>query len=230
MQWAHENPSGARLKHLEKTAEPRMHYMQAEKSVVDDLRLAGYEVNHIQDLYQKYKTYKSAIPILLKWLPRISHSDIKSVKEVKTTILSALDNKCARPEAIRPLIDEFEHFKSFEGLNDDLNHSYRWKVGASLSTIVDDSFADDLFRLVRNKNFLHARAQLVRGLKSFKDPRTVDVLIDLVKDYDLVDFAIYALGMLRAKKSRPYIEKFLNDPEVSVRQEAKMAIKRIDAQ
>ena len=106
MQMAREQNPEIHRKHLERTADSRLHYVQAEQPVVDELRLAGYEVNHIQELYQKYKTYKSAIPILLKWLPKISHSDIKRAMDVKLTILHALNNKCAKPEAIRPLIEE----------------------------------------------------------------------------------------------------------------------------
>lgn len=228
IQNAREQNSEIHRKHLEETADARLHYAQAEQPVVEALRLTGYEVNHIQELYQKYKTYKSAIPILLKWLPKIAHSDPVAVMQVKQTVLHALNNKCAKPEAIRPLIEEFENFKYVEGVNDYMNGSYRWKIGEILALIGDSSVADDLFRFIKNRAYGSDRAQLVRGIKNLKDPRAVDVLINLVIDNDLTECAIYALGMLRAKKARPYIEKFLKDSTASVRQEAKAAIKRID--
>jgi HEAT repeat protein len=61
-----------------------------------------------------------------------------------------------------------------------------------------------------------------------KDPRAVDVLIDLLDDDDVAGHAVVGLGKLRASKARQRVEEFLAHPKAWVRREAKRALAKID--
>lgn len=51
---------------------PSPAYREAERPVVEELRAAGFDVADVHDLYQQRLDYRSAVPILLRWLPRVS--------------------------------------------------------------------------------------------------------------------------------------------------------------
>jgi hypothetical protein len=79
---------------------------EASKPVLADLSQAGLDVDWIEDLYNKRLDYKRAIPILLRWLPRVENT------AVKEAIVRALSVPWARHTgAPELLIEEFRRSK-----------------------------------------------------------------------------------------------------------------------
>lgn len=188
---------------------------EASKPVLADLSLAGLDVDWIEDLYNKRLDYQRAIPILLHWLPRVENP------AVKEAIVRALSVPWARrTEAPVLLVEEFRRAKSDLGLN--------WAIGNALSVVADDNVLSDIVGLIRDKTYGKAREMLVVALGNMRSPDVKYILIELLDDKDLAGYAIMALGKLKCKEARPFIERFLNHPKSWVRKEAKKALARID--
>jgi HEAT repeat protein len=188
---------------------------EASKPVLADLSLAGFDVDWIEDLYNKRLHYQRAIPILLRWLPRVENPAIKEA------IVRALSVPWARrTEAPVLLVEEFRKSKSDFGLN--------WAIGNALSVVADDNVLDDIVSLIWDKTYGKAREMLVVALGNMKSPDVKYTLIKLLDDEDLAGYAIMALGKLKCKEARPAIERFRTHPKSWVRREAKKALARID--
>ncbi len=210
-----------RMEELEKNRQQAIkEYMQAADLIFKDLSLAGLSVTRLSDFYKKEEyctksNYLRAIPILLYWLPRIENL------RVKEDIVRMLSVKWARPLAAPALIQEFI------SVNDPLG-SYKWALGNALSILADDSVFEGIVDIVQNQNHGKAREMVVVALGNMKDPRAVDVLIEMLKDEEVAGHALLALRKLKADKARPYIEPFLEHPKAWVRKEAKRALAKID--
>jgi HEAT repeat protein len=170
----------------------------------------------VADLFNKRLQYKLAIPILLKWLPRVERTDLKEA------IVRALSVKWARPAAAVPLIGEFRKSTdpSWSGL--------RWAIGNALSVVADDSVFDDVVQLLQAKAYGRAREMLPLALAQMKNPAAVDVLIESLSDQHLAPRAIQALGKLRAKKAKAALKPFTERAEPWIRKEALKALARIN--
>jgi len=185
-----------------------------DRRVARALRSVGVEVSSVWDLVNEARPYPEAIPILLQWLPKVTDDRIKE------GIIRALTVKEARGIAAKPLIREFEESKDLYGA--------KWAAGNALSVVADDSVFGDLTRLARDKRHGKAREMVVVALGNMKNPRAVDVLVELLEDDEAAGHAIIALGKLKAKKARSYIEPFLSHPQQWIRTEAKRALAKID--
>ena len=73
--------SQERIRILEEREQQRQQIIainkQASMPVLVDLAKAGYQVEWIEDLFNKRINYKDAVPILLLWLPKIENLDVK---------------------------------------------------------------------------------------------------------------------------------------------------------
>ena len=69
---------------------------------------------------------------------------------------------------------------------------------------------------------------IVLRLGKSKNPRVVDVLIQLLDDDQVSGHAVSALGRLRAQKARPHLERFLTDWRSWVRKKAAKALAKLD--
>lgn len=196
-------------------------FRQAAAPVFEDLAQAGYPLDRLSDLYRN-KTYANkscyqrAVPILLRWLPQIDNL------RVKEEIVSILSVKWAKPTAAPTLIDEFLRAPDYSV------SSYKWAIGYALSVVADDSVFDDIVKLVQDKQHGKAREMVVVALGNMSNPQSVDLLLNLLKDDEVSGYAIIALGKLKAKESKKYIEPFLNHPKAWVRKEAKRTLSKID--
>lgn len=191
-------------------------YLAVASPVLDDLRDVGFDVVSIGELSGKRLNYERAIPVLLRWLPRIDD------RRVKEDIVRALSVKWARPTAAAPLIEEFRRVEDETGLG------LKWAVGSALEVVADDAVFEDLVHLVQHRRHGRAREMIAVALGNMKDPRAVDVLIELLNDDEVAGHALMGLRKLGAKKARPYIEPFLNHPRTWWRNEAKRALQKID--
>ena len=130
--------------------------------------------------------------------------------------------KWAKPIAARPLIREFLKAPDSE------EFGLKWAIGNALSVVADDSVFDDIVALVKDKRHGRAREMLAVALANMKNPKAVDVLIELLDDEEIAGHALSALRKLAPPEAREAIEPFVNHPKTWVRNEAKRALKKID--
>jgi len=188
---------------------------QASAPVLTDLAQVGFNLEWVSDLYSKKLNYKDAIPILIKWLPRIENLDVKE------DIVRALSVSWAKHTAAPKLmVEEFRKYGAYPGL--------LWAIGNALSVVANDDVLNDIVGLIRDKTYGKAREMLVVALGNMKSPDVKYTLIELLEDEDLAGYAIMALGKLKCKEARPFIERFLTHPKSWVRREAKKALAKID--
>lgn len=173
------------------------------------------QIERIEDLYREPIDYRAAIPVLLRWLPLVD--DIA----VKTAIVRALSIKWAKPVAAWPLIEEFRK-APYEEID------LKWAIANALSEVADASVFEEIVELVRDKRHGVARVMLPIALAKMKDPRAVDVLIELLDDEVVFGQAVRALRLLAPPEARSALERFMNHPKTWVRNEAKRALAKID--
>jgi HEAT repeat protein len=183
--------------------------------IVEALRGAGVVVESVADLFNKKMEYRTAIPILVEWLPRVANPDVKE------DIVRALSVKWARHAA--PLL-----MAEFERADDPTGTGIRWAIGNALEVLANDEIADGMIKLATDRRFGRAREMVVVGLGKLKDARVADVLLELLADDEVVGHAVMALGRLRARAARSRIEPLLDHPKAWVRKEAKRALVKID--
>ncbi len=190
--------------------------LKAASPVVQELRAAGFPVEHIADLFNRKMDYRRAITILLRWLPLVDN------KAVKQDIVRALSVKWARPSAAKTLVDEFLAADSKS------DGSLKWAIGNALSVVADDTVFDDLVAIACDQAQGRAREMVVVALGNMRDPRAAGVLMGLLDDQEVAGHAIIALGKLRPSGARQRLERFLGDPRAWVRTEARRAVAKID--
>jgi HEAT repeat protein len=186
--------------------------------VVADLVAAGFYVDWIADLFNQRLDYRDAIPILMKWLPRVDNP------AVKADIVTALAVKWTPPSVVPMLIHEYRQgVPGWTVLRDAIGHA--------LTGLATDVFFEELVELAHDLRYGKSRLFLVESLGNMKDPRAVGVLMELLDDPEVSLAAIRALGRLgaRARPARAKIERFVQRPESWVRKDALKALKRIDS-
>jgi HEAT repeat protein len=164
------------------------------------------------------KVYAEAIPTLLICLIEIDEP------MVKEGIVRALTVKEARGIAEDALLGEFEKIQPQEPSNLQL---LKWAIGNALSVVATDKSYERIVELLHDRRHGKSREMLAVALGNMKNPRAVDVLIELLNDDEVVGHALKALGKLIAQKARPQIEHFLNHAKPWVRREADKALAKI---
>jgi len=186
---------------------------RAGAQLLEELRAAGFQIQELNDLMRIKFTSKAAIPILLWWLPRVENLNVKGI------IARALTDKWARPEAQRPLLEEFKR------ATDQLLKS---EIAGALEVVQDDRIADDVLELVQDKRHGPGRLLMVAGLWKFKDPRAVEIAIKLLDDEDVIPGALLAVGRFKPKKAIPYLQKLLNHSKPMIRKKSKQVLEKIE--
>ncbi len=190
-------------------------YMKAVKPILPELSQVGLDVESIGNLYTKRFDYQRAIPILLRWLPRVTNLDVKE------DIVRALSVPWARStEAPELLVEEFRRAEDIISL--------KWAIGNALSVVADDKVLTEIVELIKDSKNGKAREMLVVALGNMKTPDVKYFLIELLKDENLAGYAIMALRKLKSLEARPYIEPLLGHPKSWIRREAKKAITKFD--
>jgi hypothetical protein len=186
--------------------------MRDARPVIDELAAQGFAVQTIADLFNQRMGYEAAIPILLRWLPRISNPDVKE------DIVRALSVPWARQSVLDALLTEFDRADG-PGL--------RWAVANALAVIADDSAFPRIADLVRDVRNGDAREMLTVALGNMRDPRALDLLLELVKDEDLVGHAAIGLGNLGDPRGKAALQSLLHHRKKWVRQEARSALHKL---
>jgi HEAT repeat protein len=127
------------------------------------------------------------------------------------------------------MIDEFRRS------GDD--HNLAWVAANALSTLAGPTDADAIIDLLRDHRFGHGRQMLCDALKRTKDPRTPQVLVELLDDNDVNGHAILALRLMRKQgrsalqQARPELKAIeaSKDASVFARKQAGRALAKLDA-
>jgi hypothetical protein len=183
--------------------------------VVKDLSECGFDYDSLNDLRHSGVVYRAAVPILLKWLPRIHNYDIKS------EIVRTLSVPWAKPEAAPALVHEFL-------TADQSQDSYKWAIANGLSIVADDSVANEIIEFVKDRQHGTARQMLAVALGNMRDSRAFKVLVELLEDPDVSGQAVIGLGRLQTSAARPFLEPFLKHEKPWIRNEAKKAIAKLN--
>lgn len=199
----------------------RAHYARVAAPVLAELEQAGYPVASVGELRQARVTYPGAVPVLVRWLPRIADRDVKE------DIVRTLSVPWARPLATRPLI---EAFTSLPEADDPTGTGLRWAIGNGLEILAHANVLDELIAIAEERRYGPARQMVVLGLARPRDPRVVDVLVRLLDDDQVAGHAAMALGKLRAREARPRLERLATEASAPwIRKDALKTIARIDA-
>ncbi len=191
-------------------------YRVAEAPVVADLVAAGFPVATIADLRYRRLRYVDAVPVLAAWLPRVKHA------AVKEEIVQCLGVGFAKPEAARPLIDEFVR------VDDPSSMGLRWAIGNALDVVADDSVGDELVDIALDTRYGQSREMLVVALGNLSGERVVSALVKLLDDEDVCGHALMALARLAPRTARPRVEPLLVHPTAWVRKEARKTLEAIE--
>lgn len=197
-------------------------YYRIAGPLLAELAEAGFAVKDLGHLYNARPRieYRKAVPILLKWLPRIDEL------RVKDDIVCALAVPWEKRLILPVLVAEFER-KPLQPSESGLDF-YRWRVADSLSYNADDRVVEDIIRLATDKRYGRSREMLGVALGRMKDPRAVDTLIALLDDPEMAGHAAMGLAKIKPIRARPYLEPFLNHKVRWIRKEAVRAIANID--
>jgi HEAT repeat protein len=209
-EWVRKRRERARV-HGERLEQNR----RDSKPLREELAAAGFEVSSVAELYNSQMNYEKAIPLLLRWLPKIENPDIKE------SVVRALTVDWARPQAAPILIEEFRR------VTDPSGTGLRWAIGNALATVADDSVFGEVAELAEDRRWGKAREMVTVALGNMRDPRAVPVLQRLLADEEVAGHALIALGNLRAKEAQADIEPFLDHPTPWVRSEAQKALAKL---
>jgi HEAT repeat protein len=191
------------------------------RGLLEDLRRIGIDVDSAQALRQQGKPYPAAIPVLIRWLPRVS------LPRVKEDIARTLSVPWSSPEILPILLDEFRNAPATPG--DGLRVALGLAIGVVASVPGGERYASEVLALARDRSYRgDARKLLVNGLQGLRDPRVHDVLHSLLDDEDVDASAIKALAKVGTADDIEPIREFLEHPTAWVRAEAKRAIKMIE--
>jgi HEAT repeat protein len=197
-------------------AENVNNYRRAAEPILAELAASGFKLQSLGDLRHSGAEYPAAIPILVRWLPKVENA------QVKEDLVRSLSVPWSVPEAVPALISEFQR-------SDDLQwDGLRWAIANGLAVTADDAVFDQLVALVTDKKYGKEREMLALALGNCRDPRAVEVLIKLLADEQVVGHAVMALGKLKSKAARSQIQALLKHPTDWVRAEASKALAAID--
>jgi hypothetical protein len=186
----------------------------AAKPIIDELAQVGYRVESLADLRHQGKPWKSALPVLLRWLPKVDNPDIKD------EIVRCLSVPWLGDAGTAVFIEEFRKSAA-------INEMVAWTIGNALSIVNVRGFENQIIELCRNPTYGMTRQMLVLGLGRFHDTAAEDTALDLLKDESVKLHAVIALGKMKSRRALPELEKLLADKKPIIRREARKAITSI---
>jgi hypothetical protein len=199
---------------FKQSASLREEAARAAIPVLADLHEIGLDVESLSELRNR-RILKKAVPILVKWLPLITHPWIKQA------IARLLGSSVAKGSANHALISEFK--------SPSLDESTRWALGNSISLIAETSDIGELINLATDKRLGRAREMIVAGLGTFsrESDEAFEALRQLVNDPDVSGHAISALGNSQRAAAVSVVEEFANHRDTFLRREARRALSKL---
>lgn len=185
-----------------------------DDKIAQKLRDVGVNVVSVYDLVNTSMPYPSAIPILLEALQTgISHSGTKE------GVIRALTVKEAKGKAAPVLIQEFYRTA---------NPILRWTIGNAMTMVATDNDFAEIVKIIEDQENGDARQMFVFALGNFKNNRSENILLSLLKKNDLPGHAIRALEKLQSEKARNYLISYQTHPVAWIRKAATRALKKLD--
>lgn len=172
----------------------------AVAAMLDELRRTGVSTDEFGVFRREggRPLDERAVPVLLRWLPRIVDS---RTREAVARSLTA-EPKARELCAARVLVAEFRRPEN--------GFAAKWALGNALATLVDASVADDVIALLREREHGRARQMLCDALGRTRDARAPAVLVELIEDDDVAGHAIACLRSGRwddvLAEARPKLE------------------------
>lgn len=193
-------------------------HLAGEEPILVELAAAGYAVRSLSDLRESGRRYRDAVPVLLRWLPRVSDP------RVKEQVVRALSVPWAKPAASKPMIEEF---RKTDASMDPTGMGLRWAIGNAVEVLANDAIFDEMAAVAQNRLYGKSRQMIVLGLSKSKRPEAVRILLGLIDDPDVDGHAVMALGRLKASSARSFLEGKLEDQRAWVRAEARKALAKL---
>jgi hypothetical protein len=171
---------------------------RAAEPLLVELRSAGFPAYDLSDVAAHKLPSKTAADILVKWLQRIDDPIARS------NIATSLTDPKARSVATQPLTDLFRELSNDAWEKD--------RVAAAVGTLARDDHFEQVADLVRDPRHGRYRDYLFWAISYMKDPRAVDLCLELLDDEDLGMSALRSLADLRSQRARPVLERIANEP------------------
>jgi len=217
----------------------RQTYLAIVGPLLSSLAAIGYDVQVVGDLRRLRKPWKSALPLLIQWLPKVEDPAIKeeivrclSVPWVKTAVTAELIQQFRK---YAPLLKKLPNPWDGNRLSEIDVESKRlapyfslaWAIGNAISIVGYKGFEDDILDLCVNKEYGNARQMIVEGLGRIGRSKDETALISLLGDDSVKLHAIRALRKMKSRSALPSLSGLLSDPSAIVRSEARKAINAI---
>lgn len=140
-----------------------------EKPLINELQEVGVKVSSAWDLVNTTKSYKKAIPVLIKHLSKPYYS------KNKEGIVRALAVKEAIGTACKAVINEYHNIPKED-------HFLRWAFGNTMTVIITEDYIDDVIDIVLDETNGDSRQMFVSALGKLKSPKAKEVLKQLLND------------------------------------------------
>ncbi|CAM2005165.1 hypothetical protein [Acanthopleuribacter pedis] len=183
-------------------------YLAAGRELLVELREAGFDIIAVQDLRASGSKYPEAIPILMKWLPKIKYDALRD------DIVRTMSVPWGKPAADL-LIEEFKRASPGEGVD------YRWVIGNALATIAQKRHFPELANIVRNRKNGSDRQMVFLALAKTKHPEAASVLVEMIPHGEEIGHLFSALRRLKARIPRELVEPYVHHEFPFYRKEAK---------
>jgi hypothetical protein len=208
--------------------------------IIEELKKLGYNVRTLADLRHQDGDWKTALPLLLRWLPLVDED-----LDIKQDIIRCLSVPWVGNKATAELIEEFKKYApilpkpSNPWLGNQLREtpeeekklgpyfSLAWAIGNALSIVDVEGFERQIIELCRNPKYGMARQMLVSGLGRFHGSEAEEAALELLADEEVRIHAIGALGKMKSKRALFQLEKLLTDKRAAIRKEVRKAITKI---
>jgi hypothetical protein len=187
----------------------------AAAPILPELDGLGYKLETLAQLRHLGRPWKSALPVLLRWLPLVEDKDIQE------EIVRSLSVPWIGNQATQRLIDLIRVAPS--------SSSLAWAIGNALSIVDVSGFEDQIISLCLDSKYSTARQMLVMSLPRFKDTQAENAALQLLNDEAVQMHAIIALGKMRSRRALPKLDVLLNDKKAPIRRVARKAIASISA-
>jgi len=214
-------------------------YLLVAGPLLDELAGLGYEIGTLDDLRHQGKPWKTALPVLLRWLPKIDDPGVKdsivrclSVPWIGNTATAALIDEFKKyapilPKPLNPWVGNRMRELSEEEKKAGPFFTLAWAIGNALSIVDVKGFEGEIIKLCRNMKYGAARQMLVLGLGRFRSSEAEETAVELLSDEQVQIHAVGALGQMKSKRALFELEKLMTDKRAGIRKEARKAITKI---
>jgi hypothetical protein len=204
-------------------AQARAEYARAAAPVLADLAEGRYHVSSVGQLVHEFqktgRRYESAVPILIRWLPRVTY------RPLHDDIVGTLSVPWARREGTRPLIEWFRSCRRTKARPRPIPAGWWATPLKSLPTRRSPTSCWSSHRTGGTAR--RARWSSSASPSSRRTSARSPCCWPCSTDPDVTGSAIMALGKLKAVKARDRLQQFLDHPEPFYRKEARKALNKI---